>query len=197
MTNDDFLSQLRADWQCQTIDVDGLAARVEARRRRAGMVLAGNAITAVGMPILALAFGVAAIRLGDALFGVAALAFLLGTFASFFEMLEQRRAVRLRYDDSPAGLLRQARDQAVSARRRLRGCRIAALLLIGAGLAAWALVPAGLANRDTVLVISLVWAGTAMLSWAWQYWRDRSLVSEIAAYDAIQGDPAEAESDAP
>lgn len=191
MTNDDFLAELRSDWKRQPIDVDGLAERVAARQRRVGLARAYNGFSAVGMATLVIAFGIAAIRSGQALYGVATLAFLLGAPAALFEMLDLRRASRLRYDASPAGLLRQARDQAVSARRQLRGCRIAALLLVGAGLAAWALVPAGLADRDTVLTITLVWAGTALVSWLWQYWRDRRLVAEIAGYDRLEGGLAE------
>ena len=72
------------------------------------------------------------------------------------------------------------------ARRQLGSCRIAALLLAGSGLAAWALVPAGLARFDTVVFITLVWAATALLSWLWQHWRDRRLVEEIAGYDRLQ-----------
>ncbi|MGQ0659313.1 hypothetical protein [Sphingosinicella sp.] len=188
MTNDDFLDDLRADWRRQTVDVSGLAARVAARQRRAGLVTAGNALAIATMAILACLFGSAAIRQGDALLGVAAIAFLLAAPAVLFEMLDFRRATRLRYDDSPAGVLRQARDQAMFSRRRLRSARIAALLLVGAGLAAWALVPAGLAHRDTVIVITSGWAAAALLSWLWQFWRDRRLVETIAGYDRLRAE---------
>ncbi len=188
MTNDDFLDDLRADWRRQTIDVSDLAVRVAARQRRAGLVMASNSLGVAALAGFALVFAYAAIRYSDALFGVAAFAFLLGTPAALFELLDFRRARRLRYDDSPAGVLRQARDQAMLSRRQLRSARIAALLLVGAGLAAWALVLAGLAHRDTVLVITLGWAVTATLTWLWQHWRDRRLVAETAGYDRLRAD---------
>ncbi|MGE3147428.1 MAG: hypothetical protein AB7K35_17810 [Pseudorhodoplanes sp.] len=186
MTNDDFLRGLRADWRRQTIDVRGLAASVEARQRRGGFVMAFNMLGVAALIGLMTVFAFEAIRREDALSGVAAFAFMLATPAALFELLDFRRQSRLRYDASPAGVLRQARDQATFARRQLRSCRVAALLLIGAGLAAWALVPAGLARRDTVLIITLIWAATALLSWLWQHWRDRRLVAEIAGYDRLQ-----------
>lgn len=188
MTNDDFLAALRADWRRQHVDVSGLAARVAARQRRAGLVMAGNVFAVATMTTFALIFGSFAIREGNALFGVAAIAFLLAAPAILSEMLDFRRASRLRYEDNPAGVLRQARDQALFSRRRLRGARIAAWLLIGADLAAWALVPAGLADRDTVLTITLGWAAAAALSWAWQHWRDRQLIETIAGYDRLQAE---------
>lgn len=188
MTNDDFLGRLRSDWRRQTIDVSDLAARVAARQRRAGLVTAGNALAIITMAILAFLFGSLAVREGDALFGVAAIAFLLAAPAVLFEALDFRRVSRLRYDESPAGVLRQARDQAGFARRQLRSARIAALLLIGAALAAWALVPAGLAQLDTVAIVTLGWAAAAALSWLWQYRRDRRLIEEIAGYDRLRAD---------
>ena len=188
MTNDDFLRTLRADWRRQSIDVSGLAARVDARRRRAGFVMAFNILGVAALVALMLGFAFVAIRHEDALFGVAAFAFLLAAPAALFEALDFHRTTQLRYDDSPTGVLRQARDQAMFARRQLRSARIAALLLIGASLAAWALVPAGLAHRATVVVITLGWAMAALLSWLWQHWRDRRLVEEIAGYDRLRTD---------
>ena len=44
MTNDDFLRGLRADWRRQTIDVSGLAARVEAPSRQASGKLSSLAV---------------------------------------------------------------------------------------------------------------------------------------------------------
>ena len=91
MTNDDFLDDLRADWRRQTIDVSDLAARVAARQRRAGLVMAFNILGVAALAILRALFAYAAIRYSDALFGVAALAFLLGTPAALFELLDFRR----------------------------------------------------------------------------------------------------------
>ncbi len=188
MTNDDFLASLRADWRRQAINVSNLAARVEARRRRAGLVMACNIVGVAVLAAFALVFGYLAIRYADALYGVAGFAFLFAVPPTLFELLDFGRARRLRYDDSPAGVLRQARDQAIFARRQLRSARIAALLLTHAGFAAWALVLAGLAHRETVVPITLGWAAAAMLTWLWQHWRDGRLVTEIAGYDRLQGD---------
>ena len=186
MTDDDFLDSLKAGWRSQSVEVRDLASRLEARRRRAGLVMAFNLLGLASLAVLMLGFAVMAARREDALVGVAALAFMLATPAALFELLDFRRMRRLRYEDNLPGVLRQARDQAMFARRQLRSCRIAALLLAGSGLAAWALVPAGLARFDTVVFITLVWAATALLSWLWQHWRDRRLVEEIAGYDRLQ-----------
>lgn len=188
MTNDDFLGQLRSDWRRQTINVSDLAAQVAARRRRAGLVMAGNVLAIITMASFAFLFGSVAVRERDALFGIAAVAFLLAAPAVLFEAIDFRRVSHLRYDDSPAGVLRQARDQAGFARRQLRSARIASLLLIGAALAAWALIPAGLAQLGNVAIVTLGWAVAATLSLLWQYRRDRRLTDEIAGYDRLQAD---------
>ena len=176
MTDDDFLDSLKAGWRSQSVEVRDLASRLEARRRRAGLVMAFNLLGLASLAVLMLGFAVMAARREDALFGVAALAFMLATPAALFELLDFRRMRRLRYEDNLPGVLRQARDQAMFARRQLRSCRIAALLLAGSGLARF----------DTVVFITLVWAATALLSWLWQHWRDRRLVEEIAGYDRLQ-----------
>jgi hypothetical protein len=188
MTNDDFLGELRADWQRQAIDVKGLATRISARKRRAQLVIGFNLAGVAALTLLATWFSFVALREGNALFGVGALAMFVAVPVTLFEMLDFRRANRLRYEDSPTGLLAQARHQAVVTRRHLRSCRLAALLLIGAALAAWALVPAGLARFDIVLSVTAIWAATAFLTWAWQIWRDGRLVAEIAGYDRLRGD---------
>ena len=185
MTNDDFLATLRADWRRQPIDVEGLAARVERRRRRARLAMAGNIGAAILFVVLAAAFSVAMLRSEEPLYGLAAAAFILGAPMLLFEIMEIRRAASVRYADSPAGLLRQARDQAESARRRLLGCRWAIWVLVGSAVLAWLLVAAGLAGIEESLFITAAWIAAALTAWLWQSWRGHRLAGETARYDAL------------
>jgi hypothetical protein len=185
MTNDDFLAGLRADWRRQPIDIGGLAARVERRRRRARLALLWHLVSLIAFLAFAVVFAIGFVRTGEALFGLAALAFAMAAPGGLFEILDARRTARVRYDDTPGGVLRQARDQAEAARVQLRGCRWAALLLAGAGLAAIALAWAGWAEADTALLIAVAWMGAAAVAWLWQLWRNRRLNREIARCAAL------------
>ena len=84
-------------------------------------------------------------------------------------------------------MLRQARDQALFARRQLQSCPDRRAFSWSApasppGRSSRRVSP----HREIVLVITLVWAVSAMLTWLWQPWRDRRLVAEIAGYDQLQ-----------
>jgi len=185
MTNDDFLDTLRADWRRQPIDTTGLATRVERRERRIRIAMIGNVAGAILYIIMAVGFIVATLRSDEALFAVAAVAFTLAAPILLFEITEMRRAASVRYADSPTGLLRHARDQAESARRRLVGCRWSIWLLVGSGILAWLLVAAGLAAIGKTLSITSAWFAAASIAWLWQAWRGRRLAGEAARYDTL------------
>ena len=69
MTDDDFLDSLKAGWRSQSVEVRDLASRLEARRRRAGLVMAFNLLGLASLAVLMLGFAVMAARREDALFG--------------------------------------------------------------------------------------------------------------------------------
>jgi hypothetical protein len=93
--------------------------------------------------------------------------------------------MRIGGDDRPAGVLRQARQQVAVSRRWLRGCRLSALLLWASAAAALVLQEAGLATGRGTSLLAGIWAGTALLVWLWQAWRERRLAVEAERYDQL------------
>lgn len=185
MTTDDFVERLSAEWHSQTVYSGDLASKVRARQSRVRGYLLINLLTVAALGVLAVLFMFAAFYDGNALYGIAGAAFLLGLPVALFEFLDLQRTIRFQFDASPEGMLVLARSQAMTARRQLRSCRWSALLLAGASLAAWGLVRVGLADYRKVLIISLCWIIVAALSWIWQFRRDQRLVAEIDSYDSM------------
>src|SRR5688500_5872770 len=130
MTNDDFLTGLRADWRQPRVDLGRIKRLTERRRRRARLLQAVNLLGAAAAALLVLWFAYRAVEARDALPAVGAAAFLASLPLIMLEYLTSRRDLRVQYDDTPRGVLLQARHHAEMARRLLRSGRWAATILM-------------------------------------------------------------------
>lgn len=190
---EDFLDTLRADWRQDGPDLAAMRRAGERRRRLTRLSMLLSLATAILAVALASWFGYRAARSGDALLILAAAALLVTVPLLIVEAIAKRRSLSLRYDGAPAGVLLQARHQAVTARRLLRGFRWSALILIACVAGAWVLAAAGFTDRGEALFLTGAWGGTASAVWLWQLWRGRRLAAEIACSDRLLAELAEAE----
>lgn len=193
MTNDDFLDALRDDWRHQGVDLARIR-RLTERRRRAVLVSLGSKL---GGAALSLLFGAwfawrAAVE-GDAVYAVGALAMFVALPLMLIDYAAARRLTRIGHEDTPAGLIVHARDQAEGTRRLLRGCRVAATILLLSAGAVLLLAAAGRAAPAVALAIASVWSVTALGLWLWQAHRGRRLAAEAALCDALLAEYGEAE----
>lgn len=198
MTSDDFLSELRADWQRTPVDLEQMRRRAARHRRFAAFYHLFGVVGVVTAVVLGAGFAIEAAQLRDPLMAVAAAAFLVSVPLFVVELVEGRRDRRLRYDDTQRGVLLQARQQVRFSRRLLRGGRWSAMILASAAAIVMLLVLAGRAELEVALPIVSVWAAAALLVWTWQAWRaprldreakrcDRLLAELDAAEDDVQG----------
>ncbi len=193
MPTDDFLQSLRADWRRPAIDVDRLCRLTKRRQRLAGRSRALN-LAGVGAALLFCGwFGYNAAAGGDPVMAVAAAAFFVSLPIILLDYAESRRDLRVRYDDSPRGVLLQARQHLDWSRRFLRGCRWSAAILAASAAAVLLLIAGGLTQVRPSLLIAAVWAGTAVLVWLWQAWRARRLAAEAEACNGLLAELRDAE----
>ena len=166
--DDDFFAELRADWRRPSVDLERLRRQNQRRRRLAAFYDLLSLVGALGVAPLALWFAWRAIVALDPISAVGALALLVAAPLMVLEYVELRRARRIRYDDTPRGVLLQARDQALHARRQMRGCRWTAAILGLAALAVLLIALSGNASFAAVLPIAGAWGFAAVSLWAWQ-----------------------------
>lgn len=193
MPTDDFLQSLRADWRRPAIDVDRMRRLTKRRQRLAYWSTALNLAGLVAAVLLCGWFGYRAIIGADPVLAVAAAAFFVSLPIILVEFAEARRASRMRYDDTPRGVLLQARQQVDWSRRLLRGCRWSAGILAISAAAVFLLIAGGLTHDRASPTIAAVWAGTAVAAWLWQAWRARRLAAEAEACDRLLAELSDAE----
>lgn len=193
MPTDDFLQSLRADWRGPAIDLDRMRRLTKRRQRLAHWSRALNLAGMGAAPLLCGWFGYRAIAGGDPVLAVAAAAFFVSVPIVLLEYAEARRELRVRYDDTPRGILLQARQHVDWLRRFLRGCRWSAAILAASAVAVVLLIAGGLANLRTSPLIAAVWAGTAVFAWLWQARRARRLAAEAEACDTLLAELSDAD----
>lgn len=193
MTTDPFLSEIGADWRRQTVDLDRLHSAIDRRRRLTRLALI---IKAAGTGI-ALLCGAWFVRLAlggaPAIFALAGIVLLVSLPLMLIDLAGTARSLRLGDDDTPAGVLRRARNQAAMARHLLWGHRAAALLLGACALGLLGLYATGRARAEEAIVMVPLWALLASGGWLWQLHRARHLASEIARCDRLLAELGEAD----
>ncbi|MDQ8757973.1 hypothetical protein RCO27_17240 [Sphingosinicella sp. LHD-64] len=192
MTNDSFLSDLGADWRRQTADLDRLRARTERQRRRTRLALIAKAAGAAIALLSGVWFVWLAFRGAPTVFALAGIVLLVSLPLMLLELAGTARALRVGHDDTPAGVLRRARDQAVAARQLLWAGRVAALLMAASAAGLAALFVAGRARTEDTLAFVPLWTLVALGGWVWQARRARRLAAEIARCDALLAELREA-----
>ena len=185
MTSDDFLAGLRDGWHQVPVDLERVR-RLTLRRRlwqviRGPISLAGT----VCAFLLALWFGWRAFVLDDPLSAVGGIALFVTAPVLLLEYFEGRRSNRVRYDDTPHGVLLQARRQLDFSRRLQLGCRLAALILGSAAVAAFLLGELGASSPRRAFTTALTWGVTAGAVWLWAMWRRRRLDREAATCERL------------
>lgn len=188
MTRDDFLDGLRDDWRRTPVDLSQI--RVQALRRRLWSALL-NLVSlsgTIGALLLGGLFAWNAYSESDPIAAVGAIALFVSAPVLLLEYVEGRRTRKMRYDDTPQGVLQQARQQLAFSRGLQRGCRWCAFILGGG---AFALVVIGLLDPSLArraFVTAATWGGTAAAVWLWHIWRRRRLDREMAECEALLGD---------
>jgi MFS family permease len=188
MTRDDFLEGLRDDWRRAPVDLSQIRALTTRRQLWVGLLNLLSLAGALVAPALGLWFVWRAIALQDAIAAIGALALFVAAPALWLEYVEGRRTRKMRYDDTPRGVLLQARQQLAFSRRMQLGCRMCAIIL-GTGAAALlllGLIDAGSARR--AFVTASAWGVTAAGTWMWGVWRRRRIERESAQCEALLGD---------
>src|SRR3990170_6914068 len=120
MPTDDFLQSLRADWRRPTVDLDRMRRLTKRRQRLAKWSRALNLVGVGAALLLGGWFAYRAATGDDPILVVAAAAFFIALPIILLEYVETRRDLQLRYDDSPRGVLLQARQHVDWSRRVLR-----------------------------------------------------------------------------
>lgn len=188
MTRDDFLDGLRDDWRRTPVDLSRISAATMRRRIWSALVNLVSLTGTAGALLLGLWFAWFAFAERDPIAAVGAVALFVSAPVLWLEYLEGRRTRSMRYDDTPQGVLLQARQQIAFARGLQRGCRWCAFILGGGALA---LVAIGLADPDSArraFATAATWGGTAGAVWLWYLWRRRRNERELAACEALLGD---------
>lgn len=185
MTDDTFLAELRAAWTQQPPGAEQTPRRLAHRRARERLKLLGAAFAVLAYAGLALLFAARAADGGPTVYWLAAIAFALSVPVMLVELVQALRDTRIEYEETPLGLLHEARHRIAAARRALWGCRLAALVLCGSVLGLAAMWAAGEVAGRRALLIGLVWGGVAAATWGWQVRRGRQLAAEAARCERL------------
>jgi hypothetical protein len=199
MSSDDFLDRLRADWRGPSVDLERMRRLTARRRRLQSLVRALTPLGALTCLLLGLWLGWGAVTNGEAILAVGAAALLIAAPLLLIELAEARRASRIRYDDTPRGVLQQAYEQVRYARTALRGYRWSASILAVAAVLVLAIRLAGWSSDPAAFAIALTWIAVAALTWAVGVWRagrlgreaqhcEQMLAELDAAEEGAQGD---------
>ena len=194
MTDDTLFSDLGADWRRQTADLDRLRRLIELQRRRTRLVLLAR-IVGTGVALLFCAWFIwLALNGGPATFALGGFVLLIALPLMLLEVAGTARLLRVGHDDTPAGVLRRASDQAAIARHLLWGTRVAAVLLGASAAGLLALYATGRASVRQALILAPIWALVALAGWAWQAHRARRLAAEIDQCEVLLTELGEANS---
>ena len=185
MTSDDFIAGLRADWRHQPIDLARIRSTTLRRRLWQELFLLVSLAGTVGALLLGLWFVWRAFTERDALTAVGAVALLVSVPVLLLEYIEGRRSNRTRYDETPQGVLEQARRQLEFSKGLQRGCRLSSLILGSAAVAALLLGLFGASEAPRAFTTAATWGGTAAALWLWGAWRRRRLDREAARCEQL------------
>ena len=196
MSGDDFLDALRADWRRPSVDLERMRRLTARRQRLQSVVRALTPVGALACGLLGLLLGWQAVTSGEAVLAVGAAALLIAAPLLLVELTEIRRASRIRYDDTPRGVLEQAAEQIHYARKALRGYRWSASILAAAAVIVVAIRLAGWSSDPAAFPIAATWIAVAALTWAAQVWRAGRLAREAQRCEQLLVQLDEAEDDA-
>ncbi len=188
MTRDDFLDGLRDDWRRTPLDLLQVKALTTRRHVWVGFLNLLSLVGVIAAPLLGLTFLWRAIAMQDAIAAVGALALFVAAPALWLEYVEGRRTRNMRYDDTPRGVLLQARQQLAFSRRLQLGCRMCAVTLATGAVAVLVLGLIDQSSARRAFVIATVWGGTAAATWLWGLWRRRRIDREAAICEALLGE---------
>jgi hypothetical protein len=178
MSGDDFLDALRADWRRPSVDLERMRRLTARRQRLQSLVRTLTPVGALACGLLGIWLGWRAATTGEAIFWVSAAALLVAAPLLLIELAEARRASRIRFDDTPRGVLEQAGQQVLYACKALRGYRWSASILAAAAVIVAVLRLAGWSSDPAAYAIALTWIVVAGLAWAVQVWRAGRLARE-------------------
>lgn len=196
MSGDDFLDTLRADWRRPQVDLERMRRLTARRQRLQSLVYVLTPVGALACLLLGLWLGWNAAVSGEAILAIGAAALLIAAPLLLVELVELRRARRIRYGDTPRGVLEQADQQVRHARKALRGYRWSASILAVAAAMVVVTRLAGWSSDPAAFPIALTWLGVAASTWAFQVWRAGRLAREAQRCERLIAELAVAEDDA-
>lgn len=185
MTNDDYIALLRRDWQRDPPSQDTIARGFARHRRWVLWSVVGGLLGTIAVLAACISMAQMAFAGHDALLDTSALAFVAAVPVILFGLVALRGRLRLGYDQTSLGLLRQTRDRVETMRRMLVGARWCAAILTAAAMAVGLLAATAHASPSSAFLLVPLWSGTAAAVWLWQAWRARELANRVARLDAV------------
>jgi hypothetical protein len=183
MNDDPFLSSLRVVWKAQSTSPDEIARAFARHRRWARLFMVAN-LLGVALIILGLMALVLLTRPGALVF-IAILAFVVALAVAVIDIVRLRDRLRIRFEETPGGVLRQAINRNATLQQGIRGARHAAIILAVAAAGALITAATRLTAYETALSIATLWGVSAACIWFWQIRRGRRLTAESLSLDAI------------
>jgi hypothetical protein len=175
---------MRSAWLRDAADPEALQKRAAAHRRRIARDMRINAAGSVVVAAMFATFAWFAVRQHDAMFAVAALAFLAGLPLLIAGYLQTRRAT-LGQDRHPSGHLETLRAWTKIELATLTSAIGCAAILGVAEAVAIITAVLGLTPITTTIWPALAWTATAIAVWIWQARRRTQLSLEAENLDRL------------
>jgi len=120
-----------------------------------------------------------------ALVFIAILAFVVALAVAVIDIVYLHDSLRIRFEETPGGVLRQAINRNAALQQGIRGARRAAIILGVAAAGALITAVTRLTSYETALSIATLWAVSAACIWWWQIRRGHRLTAESLSLNAI------------
>jgi hypothetical protein len=179
---DDPVSEYKADWRRQDVEVEAIRQRLHRRRMLGYLNFAAGFVGSLLALATGVGYAVIAWKKRDVLFGLSALTLLIAYPPLALGAFRARRLSMIWTDRTPEGTLRYALAQSRSIDKVLRFEYWGGVVLFCFVGVVWACVLTGLVSdrypRALLAFMSVIWilAATAMLLWV--KWRSRRNVRE-------------------
>jgi len=172
MMTDDPLTEFRADWQRQHVDVIAVAENSRRWRRRTQLLIVADVVAALIALGVGFLFTLLAWKTHDWLFGLSAFTLLFACPAFAVSLIRARRMSVDWTDKTPEGALQYALARTLAVARILNIEFWNGIVLLCFVALVWICVWAGLISRRYPLVfMSGIWIVTAIAALLWVKWR--------------------------
>jgi hypothetical protein len=184
---DDFIDSLKRDWEGQA--VEATLARLRRRRWLPPVLMSLDVLGAAVMAVAGAGFAMVALRLGDLLFGLSAVAMLLVGLPLVLAAVRVRWRSLAWHGETAEGVLTCTLRRLRATERSLRLGRGGACVLFALAAVVLASRLAGLVHEpwSILLIITAAWTFSGLLMFAWVGWRLGRTARERAGCEALLG----------